>query len=262
MGLSLAESLLNKGYSVKGSTRTFSQLSRLSTKGIGPYYISLNPYVIGKDIKGFLSSDILIINFPPERRKDIETYHKTQIKSLLYNLGFSPVKNIIFVSSTSVYPNLNREVVEEDAVSPEKSSGKALLSVECKLRDSKEFQTTVLRFGGLVGYDRMPGRFLSGRKALSGGDSPVNLIHRDDCIGVIETIMEKGVWGETLNACADKHPKRKDYYTEQAAIGGFEPPEFEDNEKSAYKIVNSDKLKTLTGYKFKYPDPSKIRENL
>lgn len=261
LGLPLAESLLEKGYSVRGSTRSFSQLSILESKAIGPYYISLNPYVIGRNIREFLSSDVLILNFPPERREDIESYHVAQIKHLLYELKFSPVSKVLFVSSTSVYPNLNREVVEEDSVSPEKSSGRALLSVERMLLDSSYFETTVIRFGGLIGYDRKPGRFLSGRKKLTGGDSPVNLIHRDDCIGVIEAIMKKGVWGETFNACADAHPKRKDYYIEQAKIGGFDPPEFEDGASGAYKIVNSDKLKTLTGYKFKYPNPSKIKED-
>ena len=260
LGLPLAESLLDKGYSVKGSPRSFSQLRILESKGIEPYYISLNPYVIGRNIREFLSSDVLILNFPPERRDDIVEYHEAQIKSLIYELRFSPVNNLIFVSSTSVYPELNREVVEEDAVSPEKLSGRALLSVESMLLDSSDFKTTVLRFGGLIGYDRKPGRFLSGRKRLAGGDSPVNLIHRDDCIGIIENILKKGVWGEVFNACADIHPKRRDYYSEQAKIGGFDPPEFDEAEESAYKIVNSEKLKPLTTYEFKYPDPSKIEE--
>lgn len=260
LGLPLAVSLLDKGYRVKGSTRSFSQLGALKSKGIEPYYISLNPYVIGKDVRDFLSSDVLILNFPPERREDIEDYHTAQIRHLLYEIKFSPVSRVIFVSSTSVYPSLNREVVEEDSVSPEKSSGRALLSVERMLLDSSRFKTTVLRFGGLIGYDRKPGAFLSGRKGLSGGDSPVNLIHRDDCIGIIEAIMKKGLWGEIFNACADAHPRRKDYYTEQARIGGFNPPEFEDTGKNAYKIVNSEKLKSLTAYAFKYPDPSKIKE--
>ncbi len=260
LGLPLAESLLERGYRVKGSTRNFAHLSNLKPKGIEPYYISLNPYVIGRNISEFLSSEVLILNFPPERREDIESYHVTQIEHLIYELKYSPVSKIVFISSTSVYPNLNREVVEKDSVSPEKPSGRALLSVERLLLGSGDFETTVIRFGGLIGYDRKPGRFLSGRKGLTGGDSPVNLIHRDDCIGVIETIMDKGVWGENFNACADMHPKRKDYYSEQARIGGFDPPEFKEDEASDHKIVSSAKLKSHTGYEFKYPDPSKIEE--
>ena len=261
LGLPLAKSLLDKGYSVKGSTRSFTQLSHLKSNGIEPHYISLNPYMIGRNIQGFLSSDVLILNFPPERREDIESYHEAQIKSLLFELRFSQVAKVIFISSTSVYPELNREVVEEDAASPEKPSGRALLSVERLLLSDKSLKTLVLRFGGLIGYDRKPGRFLSGKKGLTGGESPVNLIHRDDCIGIIQSVLTKDVWGEVFNACADIHPKRKDYYVEQAKIGGFDPPEFDNMEKSGYKIVNSGKLKRLAGYVFKYPDPSGIRDN-
>lgn len=261
LGLPLAQSLLCEGYRVKGSTRSFDQLSLLSAGGIEPYYISLNPYIIGRNIHDFLDSDALIINFPPERRDDIEAYHEAQIKSLISELQISPVEKVLFVSSTSVYPDLNRVVLEADSVCPDKLSGKALLSVERLLQSSYHFKTTVLRFGGLIGYDRKPGRFLSGRKELTGGDAPVNLIHRDDCIGIVGRIIERGIWGETFNACADMHPGRKDYYIEQARIGGFVPPRFNDSEKSGFKIVSSEKLKSHLGYIFKYPDPSSISES-
>lgn len=260
LGLPLAKSLIDKGYSVKGSVRDINQLALLKESGIEPYYININPYVIGKDIYNFLSSDALIINFPPKRRDGIESYHKAQFENLIRELRLSKVAKVIFVSSTSVYPSLNREVVEEDAVNPEKASGRALLTVEQMLLDCQSFETVVLRFGGLIGYDRMPGRFLSGRKKLTGGGSPVNLIHQDDCIGVIEKVLQTDVWGEVFNACADTHPKRKDYYIEQAKLSGFDPPEFVENDEGAYKIINSSKLKRLTGYEFIHPDPTKIKD--
>lgn len=261
LGLPLAKSLIENGYSVKGSVRDINQLKLLNDSGIEPYYININPYVVGKDIYNFFSSDVLIINFPPGRRDDIESYHKAQFENLLAELKLGNVGKVIFVSSTSVYPSLNREVVEEDAVAPEKASGRALLTVEKMLLNSENFDTVVLRFGGLIGYDRMPGRFLSGRKKLTGGGSPVNLIHQDDCIGVIENILEKDLWGEVFNACSDVHPRRKEYYIEQAKIGGFDPPEFIENAQSPYKIINSDKLKRLTGYEFIHPDPTKIKDS-
>jgi hypothetical protein len=62
----------------------------------------------------------------------------------------------------------------------------------------------------------------------------------------------------TLNACADEHPSRKDYYTAQALRLGLDPPQFKEIGKAGYKIVNSGRLKKLLGYRFKYPDPSGI----
>ena len=259
LGLPLGEYLVGKGYGVKGSTRTSEALAAMKAAGIEPYYISLEPGLTGGEgFERFFESGVLVINFPPERREDIVDFHTEQIKSLISRVEKSPVKNVIFVSSTSVYPELGREVFEDEEAPPEKASGKALVIAERLLLDNPAFRTAVLRFGGLIGYDRKPGRFISGRKGLAGGNSPVNLIHRDDCVMIIEKIIEKGVYGEIFNACADLHPKRKDYYTAQALKIGVPPPAFEDGGEPAFKIVRSDKLKTFLGYEFKYPDPSLI----
>lgn len=69
----------------------------------------------------------------------------------------------MFISSTSVYGNLNREITEEDETFPETESGKALVKVEKLLRNEKEINITILRFGGLIGYERNPGNFLAGK---------------------------------------------------------------------------------------------------
>lgn len=259
LGLPLAEYLLGKGYGVKGSTRTPETLGILEATGIEAYYLSLDPELSGGDgVDRFFESGVLVVNFPPERREDIVDFHTSQIRSLIARIEESPIKKVVFVSSTSVYPELGREVFEDEESPPEKASGKALVIAERLLLDNPEFQTTVIRFGGLIGYDRKPGRFISGRKGLTGGDSPVNLIHRDDCILIIERIVEKGIYGEIFNACADLHPRRRDYYTAQALKIGVPPPVFQDGGEAGFKIVRSDKLKRLLEYEFKYPDPSLI----
>jgi nucleoside-diphosphate-sugar epimerase len=168
---------------------------------------------------------------------------------------------VIFVSSTSVYPDLNREVTEDDAKSPSKSSGRALINFENLLKQCSEFSTTVLRFAGLIGYDRKPGRFLSGKKKLSNGDAPVNLIHRDDCINIICKVIENDLWGKVYNACSDLHPKRRDYYISAAERLGIAPPEFAESEDLSFKIINSDRLKKDLKYTFLFPDPASIVES-
>lgn len=261
LGLPLAEYLIEKGYTVKGSTRTLGKLKVLKNKGVKPFLIDLDPYLNGGDSDDFFKSDILVINFPPERRDDVVDYHRAQINSLLSRIKISQVEKLLFISSTSVYPELNREVYEDEEALPSKLSGKALLEAEGILKGSDDFQTTVIRFGGLIGYDRKPGRFLAGKREIKNGDSPVNLIHRDDCIEIICRIIEENIWGETFNACADLHPKRKDYYVAQALKMGLEPPVFSPGVKTGFKMVNSDRLKRVLNYKFKYPDPSLIDNN-
>ncbi|MEW6144729.1 MAG: SDR family oxidoreductase [Thermodesulfobacteriota bacterium] len=258
LGLPLGEYLIGKGYAVKGSTRTRSELEVIGARGIEPFYLVLDPGLRGEGLNDFFNCGVLVVNFPPGRRDDIAEYHPAQIRSLIARIESSPVKKVLFVSSTSVYPDLNREVTEDDREPPEKPSGIALLEAERLLRECARFETTILRLGGLIGYDRMPGRFLAGKSGITGGNAPVNLIHRDDCVAIIHRIIERNLWGETLNACADKHPLRKEYYTAQARKLGLKPPDFADGGGRGFKIIKSEKLKMLLGYRFKHPDPSLI----
>lgn len=258
LGLPLAEHLINAGYKVKGSTRTEEDLSILESKGILPSLIVLDPEIRGSNIDNFFDSDVLIINFPPERREDIVKYHEQQAVSLIESIKVSSIKKVIFISSTSVYPDLKRKVSEDELLEPTKSSGKALLKFESLLRDSTEFKTTVLRLAGLIGYDRKPGRFLAGKKDVLNGQAPVNLIHRDDCINIIHQIILKNIWGETFNACMDLHPTRKEYYIYAANKLGLTPPNFLDTNDYSFKIISNEKLKKQLNYIYKYPDPFQI----
>lgn len=252
LGLPLAKKLAEEGYQIKGSATSSNHLKAIEQTGTQPFIIRLAPHLIGET--DFFDSEYLVINFPPERREDIESYLATQIQSLTETLQKTPVKKVLFVSSTSVYPAINKEVKEEDA-HPGKKSGKALLHAEKVLRAQPNFDVTVIRFSGLIGYDRLPGRFLAGKKDVKNGDAPVNLIHRDDCLRILEQIIKSGLWGQTYNACSPQHPKRKDFYTKAARKAGTSIPTFDDTSETQYKIVNSDKLISDLNFQFHYPDP-------
>jgi nucleoside-diphosphate-sugar epimerase len=255
LGLPLAGYLIEKGIPVKGSVTKEEKFPGLIEKGIVPYQLQLSPELSGNNTAGFFACDVLVINFPPHRREDIVTYHPAQIRSLIKAIIKNKISKVLFVSSTSVYPDVNREVFEHEELTPGKGSGQALKIVENMLLEQKEFVTTIVRFGGLVGYDRLPGRFLAAKKDVPNADAPVNIIHRDDCIAIIYQLIKQDVWGDVFNACADEHPLRKDYYRQAAIKAGLEPPVFTDSDEAAFKIVNSDKLKDKLSYKFKYPDP-------
>jgi nucleoside-diphosphate-sugar epimerase len=252
LGLPLAFHLKEKGYAVKGSKTTDEGVQLLQEKGIDAYRIALLPEIYAEHVSEFLNSEILIVNFPPKRREDIESFYPEQIQSLINAISGSVVKKVLFVSTTAIYQNLNKEVTEEDETTPEKSSGKAVLKAEQLLQASSQFQTTILRFGGLIGYDRNPGRFLAGKENVSNGQAPVNLIHRDDCISIIAQIVSQNVWGETFNACADEHPTREEFYTQMALKTGLIPPKFADDKSCSFKVINNNKLKQRLHYTFRH----------
>jgi len=256
LGLPLAKELVKQGFSVNGSTTDTLKLDQIRNVGAKAFIVSLNPELNDDFDDSFLKCNILILNFPPHRREDIVEYHKKQYEALIQKIESSTVKHILMVSSTSVYPSNNKVVVESDAKNPEKGSGEALLIVEDLLQNIENRKTTIVRFGGLIGYDRNPARFLAGKTNLKDGNSPINLIHRDDCIAIISEIIKQEKWGEIYNACCDEHPSRKEFYTLAAQKSGFAIPEFVDDESSKqYKIIDSSKLKKELAYTFKYKCP-------
>jgi nucleoside-diphosphate-sugar epimerase len=253
LGTALGKNLLQKGYIVKGSTGTNDRYNELEFTGIQPFYIRIEPELIDIDYFSFFNTDVLIISIPPQRVENITEIFPGQIKKVIELVRQMKIPKVLFVSSTSVYEPVNKEVREGDEGEPEKPSGRAMLQSEKILLSERSFKTTVVRFGGLIGANRNPGRFLAGKKNVP-ANTPVNLIHRDDCVAILSQIIEKNIWGEVFNACSPVHPTKKEFYTRAAEVSDLPVPEFADI-REKFKIINSDKLVQRLDYTFKYPSP-------
>jgi nucleoside-diphosphate-sugar epimerase len=251
LGFPLAKAVLAKGFSVNGSTTSEAKISKLETAGIHPFLIAIETEGVLGAINDFLKdSSILIIDIPPKLRGANKENFVAKIEALIPFIEKATIENILFISSTSVYGDDNDQVTEETAVNPDSESGKQLAIVEDLLHSNRHFKTTVLRFGGLIGEDRNPVRFLSGRENLDNPDAPINLIHQTDCIGIILKIIEKNSWGETYNAAAPVHPSREEYYTQKAFELNLVPPKFNHNEPSVGKTILTNKLVEKLDYTF------------
>ena len=167
LGLPLAKQLVQKGYTVKGSTTSSDKLEMLRNLGIIPYSIIVTAEEITGSTEDFLeNSEVLIINIPPKLRAAEKEDFVSKIQLLIPPIEKSTVSKIIFVSSTSVYSDSNENVSEDTIPEPATESGIQLLNSESILQNKTSFQTTIVRFGGLIGEDRHPIRFLAGRKNL------------------------------------------------------------------------------------------------
>jgi len=258
LGLPLGERLLGNGNTIEGSTTSEEKLSLLKDRGIKPFLITLDPELHCDNCKDFWQADVLVLNIPPSRgEENVMDFYIKQITAVIEKLEQSPISLVVFASSTSVYPDKSGIVDEVDAKpgKAKRNSGNALLEAEQLLLSQKEFKTTVLRFGGLYGYDRHPAKYLAGRKNLERGNAPVNLIHRDDCIAIIQKIIEENVTGQIFNAVSDGHPPKKMYYPAVAKALGLQPPTFKEDSGKNYKIVSNEKLRLILNYSFKYPNP-------
>lgn len=248
LGLPLANSLITDGYTVKGSTTTEEKVETLRRAGIEPYIISLTQTGPVGNIRAFLKdSEVLIIDIPPKARSG-ESY-PDKIKNLIPHIKNAGIEKVLFVSSTSVYADDNSIVTEGTTPNPDSESGKHVFEAEQLLREALP-ETTVLRFAGLIGEDRHPVYHLAGRKGVANPEAPVNLIHRNDCTGIIKAIILKNAWSEVFNAASPEHPTRKDYYTRKAIELGLELPEFEEGKESVGKTITSERLTTILGYEF------------
>ena len=251
LGLPLATVLISNNFSVKGSTTSQNKLSVLEENRIQPFLLSLNENEIIGNIDAFLeNSEVLIIDIPPKLRGNATENFVAKIKTLIPFIETSSVTKVLFVSSTSVYADDNSIVTEETTPKPETEGGKQLLEAEKLFQNNKNFQTTILRFGGLIGEDRHPIKFLAGRENIENPDGAINLIHQKDCIGIILKIIchaePEEVWDETFNAVSPFHPTREEYYTQKTIELNLTLPKFNTEKPSVGKVISSEKLiKTL-----------------
>ncbi len=262
LGLPLAKSLLSKGYEVKGSTTSESKLDVLENSGISPFQIQLEENQIIGTIEDFLKeTDVLVIDIPPGLRREISSSQEmtfvSKIKTLIPFIEKSGIQKVIFVSSTSVYSDGFPivEIREETKPNPDTESGKQLVIAETLLQSNLHFKTTVIRFGGLLGDDRHPIKFLAGRTNVENPNAPVNMIEREDCIGIIEKTLDfarddNWEWNQTFNTVAPQHPTRKVYYHKKAELFNLPLPTFVEDSESKGKIISSKKVETILGYSF------------
>ncbi|TGE28365.1 Rossmann-fold NAD(P)-binding domain-containing protein [Hymenobacter metallicola] len=255
LGLPLAKSLVAAGYPVVGSTTTPMQLLTLRDAGITPYLLQLGPDFSATDadtLRVMLTGvEVLVLNIPPSKAG--AGGYPALLRPVGSAVAAAGVKHVLFVSSTSVYPDEPRCMTEADAVASAEATSD-LLRAEGQFTSAQgQWQTTVVRLSGLIGPERPPGRFLAGRQAVPNGDAPVNLIHLHDCIGLLLSIIQQQHWGYTFNASAAQHLPRREFYRAAAQQLGLPAPVFQP-ESAGGKTIDSSLIRQTVGYEFQHDD--------
>lgn len=253
-GLPLASHLVSLGYTVKGSTTHLSRVVEIAMEGVVPYIVQTGLEVEGPRAAEFFTTDALVITLPPPRMNGIPDFHLKAHRAIARIAKASGVQQIVLFNSTSVYANENRTVTEDDAkVIASPHSGVAVLDIEKCYAGNDMPLHTVLRFGGLMGPKRHPGRFLKGRDVLSNSEAPVNMTHLDDVIGATRYALESGLPAGVYNVCSPERVSRGDFYTAAMIAAGETPPQ-PDGESHEWKRVSSQKI-IDAGYRFIHKTP-------
>lgn len=251
LGLPLSQALLSDGFSIKGSTTTAEKMQVLEANSIQPFLIELSESGIQGNIELFLKDvSILIIDIPPKLRSVTSENFVQKIKNLTPFIENSCVEKVLFISSTSVYADENSTITEATPPNPDTQSGKQLWEAEQLLQNNTNFKTTILRFGGLLGEERHPVKQLAGKENLENPDAPINMIHQQDCIGIIRAILNKEAWNEHFNAVTPFHPTRKEYYQKKALEMKLPLPKFVSGKPSKGKLISSEKTEQVLNYAF------------
>lgn len=249
LGLPLAEALLHDGFAVRGSTTTAAKIPALQSRSIAAFLVEADTDGASETLTAFLQdTEILIIAFPPR------FHYAKKIQSLMPYVERAGVKKVLLISSTGIFEDQQPWITEDTVPLAKTEKTHQLFTAENLLRNNPNFQTTVLRFGGLIGPNRHPVRYLAGQEGLESPEAPVNLIALPDCIGIIKAILEREVWGEVLHGVAPAHPSRMAYYTQKAQELGLVPPKFRHDRPSLGKKFDGSKLQKLLDYSFQVPD--------
>jgi nucleoside-diphosphate-sugar epimerase len=254
LGLPLAKHLFEKGCEITGSTTSSEKLMQLLQSRLAVRIIKVTKNNVQGNWKNFIQDiDTLIINIPPAKKDNLIESYELQLKQIAERCDSS--LKVIFVSSTAVYGNNNQIACEESSTNPTKASGKHVLAAEKVIQAHFGKNAAIVRFAGLFGPDRHPGRFLKENAPIANPNGKINLVHLEDCIALIAAIIEKEAYGEIFNGCSDEHPTRAEFYTKAAFALSMEAPDFDAAIAAVDKTVSNEKSKTKLGLVYKYAKP-------
>ncbi len=232
VGKRLKKKLEERGENVFGLSRS------LSKEEENFYSVNLEESVLS--LPCLLNSNALVISLPPKKNLH-ENFLDYLEKEKPMNL-----RKIILWSSIGIYRKEKKEQMEEIE--------------DLWRKNSLEVDLFILRLGGLVDKEgRHPGRFLSGRKNIPGGDDPVNLVHVSDVVDLTSLLIKEKEIDEiekrvhVYDVVSEDHPLKKEFYHKAALQLHLPPGEFLSTSEGS-KVIKSDEVKKDFCFSFKNLD--------
>ncbi|UKB82194.1 hypothetical protein LF887_14385 [Chryseobacterium sp. MEBOG06] len=237
LGGHIAEKLSGH-YEIFVTTTTDSKVKDLSTKG---YYTTLVDFP-DEDISetmtvwkvaSQLDAVIITVPFSGVRGSEIPMYDRA--KNLLTFLG--DYKGQVFMmSSTGVYPNIDKEFTEDDR-SPDDVPSEHIIK-------NRFPQVNILRLAGLMGDQRLLKNY-----NISNLDLLVNHIHYADICAVVEKMLENKSQSKVYNVVAPVHPNKEEIINAQKDLP------YEGDRTNEGRTISPAKLISELNFEFQYPDP-------
>jgi len=179
--------------------------------------------------------DSIIICIPPQLKHGRADYPQ-KIQQLVKCAELNDVKRVILVSTTAVYNGLSGDIDENNELDYSAEKVKVINKAEQEVLSFKG-SAAVMRFAGLIGEDRHPGRFLSTNRKMTDGQIWVNLIHQKDAVGLLKCLLFQNNKTGIFNGVSDNRITKKLFYQTAASSLNMTKPEF----------IPSDEKKSMVG---------------
>ena len=244
LGLGLAKHLKENRYDVLASYRNQTTKFNLYEEGINAIKLDLNTDEIPDDI---FYRDVLCILIPPSKNEN----YVQMISKITQNPKLKHLRQIIFISSTSVYENTLEPKNEQSSI------GQESIMAQSEHLFTKFTNTTILRMAGLMGENRYLSKYY--KDIVENAQTIVNHIHKEDAIGIIAKIIDENIHG-IYNICAPLHPTRQAVIEEQCRVLNKKEPKFVDGTTQKASIL-TEKIDKKIFYMYKYPNPVHFLHN-
>lgn len=255
LGLRVARAWLAQGHSVSALTR--SRASEFSQWGLIPLLGDVTEPASLQFPRSSVQTLLYAVGMDRTAGKTMEEVYLKGLGHVLSALPALP-ERIIYISSTSVYGQTTGEWVDENSpTEPIEESGRIVLKAEQLLR-SVAPHSTILRFAGIYGPQRIIRKTAieRGEPLRADPEKWLNLIHVEDGVQAVLACAEKKTAGQ-LYCISDGHPPtRREFYTFTGELLGvpavFEPPAGPTCPETHRRISNQ-KMLTELGVTLKYP---------
>ncbi|MBL0710238.1 MAG: NAD-dependent epimerase/dehydratase family protein [Colwellia sp.] len=253
LGTALASTLLEKGILVLVTSSKLENVHTLNQQGINAQQLTL-PTTDKLAQHDIFSQQCLVLAIPPQFKQGRVDYADkiTQLVDAAKKRGI--VQRIILLSSMAIYAGLSGLVDESSTLTLASEKAEILHQAEQAVLAFNR-QKSVLRLSGLVGPNRHPGTFLQAKKALENAIGRINLIHQQDAVGLILSLLTESSPQGVFNGVSSHHATKKAYYQQAAKALSLPIPVFLGAESlDLSRIVSGEKAKLLLNHSFIYPD--------
>ena len=228
IGRPVAEALVAQGATVIGLTHSPASAEQLAAEtGLATRACDISSPAAVQDLARTAPAPEAIVHCASSGRGGVDQYERVYFQGCANFLETCPGAKLLFTSSTSVYPQVAGEAVDEDSpAEPDRDTGRVLRRTEELVLAANGI---VARLAGLYGPGRsvLLQRFLEGTAQIEEGESRyLNQVHRDDAVSALITLLSlrEIAAGQIYNVADGEALTQRECYEQLAAHFGTPPP--------------------------------------